>query len=165
VAVYVDDIGIPAKVGALSGRWSHLIADDQAELHAFAARLGLRREWFQDPTVNGKFKAAPGSRAAENWHYDVTASKRRLALELGAVAVSWRDLPAVIDARIRRRAIVAEFAELARRAPEAEIHVRYDTVVAELGEKAAAALWDLAGELLEQKAGDGQADVEGAGRC
>lgn len=154
MTVYVDDIGIPARVGGLSGRWSHLIADSQEELHAFAARLGLRRAWFQEPTVNGKFKAVPGSRAAENWHYDVTASKRTLALKLGAVAVSWRDLHDVIDARIRRQAVVAEFAELSRSAPEDIVHERYAAVVAKLGEPAAAALWDLAGDLLEQQGND-----------
>jgi len=99
VTVYVDDLGCPATVGGLNARWSHLIADDVAELHAFAARLGLRRQWFQDPTVTGKPLAAPGTRAAENWHYDVTSSKRAQAIRLGAVPVAYRDLPAIIDAR------------------------------------------------------------------
>ena len=104
MTVYVDDLGIPARVGGLSARWSHLIADTPEELHAFAARLGLKREWFQDPTINGKpAPAAPGTRAAENWHYDVTASKRALALRLGAVPVAWRDLPGIIDTRRRTR--------------------------------------------------------------
>ena len=48
MTVYVDDASIAATVGRLAARWSHLIADDQDELHAFALRLGLRREWFQD---------------------------------------------------------------------------------------------------------------------
>jgi hypothetical protein len=73
MTVYVDDARIPARVGRWDSSWSHLFADTQDELHAFAARLGLRRSWFQDPTVTGKPLAAkPGSRAAENWHYDVT---------------------------------------------------------------------------------------------
>lgn len=99
MTVYVDDIGIPARVGGLSGRWSHLIADTQDELHEFAARLGLKRSWYQDPTITGKPKATPGTRAAETWHYDVTASKRLQAIKLGATPVSWRDLPGIIDAR------------------------------------------------------------------
>lgn len=103
MTVYVDDLGMPARVGGLSGRWSHLIADTPEELHAFAARLGLRRAWFQDPTVTGKPKATPGTRVAENWHYDVTASKRALALRLGAVPVPWRELPGIIDARWEQR--------------------------------------------------------------
>jgi hypothetical protein len=104
MAVYVDDLGMPAKVGGLNARWSHLVADSREELHDFARRLGLRREWFQDPVVTGKPKARPGSRAAENWHYDVTESKRRQAIALGARAITWRELTGVIDARVARDA-------------------------------------------------------------
>lgn len=99
MTVYVDDFGVPAIVGGLHGRWSHLTADSREELHAFAARIGLKRAWFQDPTVNGKPKAAPGTRAAENWHYDVVSTKRRQAIALGAVPVPWRELPEIINAR------------------------------------------------------------------
>ena len=99
MTVYVDDIRIPARVGGLYGRWSHLIADTQEELHAFADRLGLRREWFQDPCVNGKPKAEPGSRAAANWHYDVIDRKRAEAVRLGAVPVPFRELGTIISAR------------------------------------------------------------------
>ncbi len=58
--------------------WSHMVSDSsEEELHEFAARLGLRREWFQD-----------GSYA----HYDLTAAKQRQALRLGAVEVPSREL-------------------------------------------------------------------------
>ena len=60
------------------GRWrggGHLQADTSAELHAFAARMGLRREWFQ---------SKPGR--PENDHYDLTEAGRALALQLGAIA-------------------------------------------------------------------------------
>lgn len=103
MTVYVDDFATPATVGSIKARWSHLIADTPEELHAFAARLGLRRAWFQDPTVNGKPKAAPGTRAAENWHYDVTENKRRQAIRLGAVPVPWREIPDIIDARYTQK--------------------------------------------------------------
>lgn len=99
MTVYVDDFRVEARVGGLHSRWSHLIADDLDELHIFAARIGLRREWFQDPTVNGKPKAEPGTRLAENWHYDVTDSKRKEAIRLGAKKIPWRRLPEVIEAR------------------------------------------------------------------
>ena len=59
------------------GRWSgggHMQADALDELHAFAARLGMRREWFQ---------CKPGRR--ENDHYDLTRAGRELAIRLGAV--------------------------------------------------------------------------------
>jgi hypothetical protein len=60
------------------GRWSgggHLQADALAELHSFAVRLGLRREWFQ---------TTPGR--PEKDHYDLTQAGREYALALGAIA-------------------------------------------------------------------------------
>lgn len=48
VSVYVDNARIPARVGRISGQWSHLTADTPAELHRFAERIGLRRGWFPD---------------------------------------------------------------------------------------------------------------------
>ena len=50
-----------------------MFADTEAELHAMAKRLGLRREWFQ------QHPRLP--------HYDIVPSKRTLALSLGAKAV------------------------------------------------------------------------------
>jgi hypothetical protein len=86
MTVYVDDSRIPARVGRLSARWSHLLADTPQELHAFAARLGLRREWFQDKP-NGL------------WHYDVTESKRLQVIRLGATSVTWRETAEIIRNR------------------------------------------------------------------
>lgn len=67
MSVYVD------TVGRFKARWSHLQADTEEELHAFAAQLGLRREWFQ-----------PGSRP-EAAHYDVTDRLRDHAIRRGAI--------------------------------------------------------------------------------
>lgn len=108
VTVYVDDASIAATVGRITSRWSHLIADDQNELHAFAARLGLRRAWFQDPTRTGRPTARPGSRAAENWHYDLTANKRVQAIRLGAVPISWRHSVEIINRRYQARSAAVE---------------------------------------------------------
>ena len=48
MAEYIDKTWRqPARLGPVDDRWSHLVADDDAELHDFAARLGMRREWFQ----------------------------------------------------------------------------------------------------------------------
>ncbi len=57
-------------------KWSHLwdSENDLEALHAFAAQIGLRRAWFQDK------RPLP--------HYDVTPSKRALALRLGATPES-----------------------------------------------------------------------------
>jgi hypothetical protein len=80
MAVYVDDASIPAEVRngprVHNSRWSHLTADTADELHAFAQRLGLRREWFQD---------------GRHPHYDVTEGKRHRALQLGAQPNTWRE--------------------------------------------------------------------------
>lgn len=66
-------------VGERSGhRWCHMVSDtSDEELHAFAARLGLKRGWFQGD------------------HYDLTASKRALAIRLGAQEVSALELSMV----------------------------------------------------------------------
>jgi hypothetical protein len=74
VSVYVDH----AFAFGDWGRWSgggHLQADTLEELHAFAGRLGMRREWFQSK-----------SGRPDKDHYDLTRAGRELALRLGAVS-------------------------------------------------------------------------------
>ena len=73
MAVYVDDARIPARVGRIRARWSHLYADSQDELHAFAASIGLKRAWFQP----GK---PIGGKPSRLWHYDVTDAMRARAI-------------------------------------------------------------------------------------
>jgi Protein of unknown function (DUF4031) len=92
VTVYVDNVRIPATVGRRHAHWSHLTADTQDELHAFAELLGLRRAWFQ----RGKSYAG---RPPVGWHYDVTDDMRLQALALGAQPVTMRDLAAILSAR------------------------------------------------------------------
>jgi hypothetical protein len=73
VSVYIDHA---FAVGDW-GRWTgggHLQADTLSELHVFAARLGLRQEWFQ---------TTPGR--PEKDHYDLTQAGRERALALGAI--------------------------------------------------------------------------------
>ncbi len=74
MTVYLDDWRQPARLGPVDDRWSHLVADTDDELHAFAARMGMRREWFQH-------KEARPHQA----HYDVPERARAEALALGAV--------------------------------------------------------------------------------
>lgn len=72
--IYVDKAIFPWR----GKMWCHLFADADAELHAFALSLGLKRAWFQEPP-----KAS--------WkHYDITASKRVAAVALGAVEANWQ---------------------------------------------------------------------------
>lgn len=97
MTVYVDDFRATATVGRIRGRWSHLVADTEAELHAFAERIGLRRAWYQ----TCKRKCAPEGVPCPHWHYDVTDGKRHEAIEAGAVPVDYRDLGGMFSARRR----------------------------------------------------------------
>jgi hypothetical protein len=61
------------------GRWTgggHMLGSDLDELHRMASAIGLRRSWFQDKTFA---------------HYDLTASKRRLAIAAGAIEIDFFD--------------------------------------------------------------------------
>lgn len=65
----------------------HMIADTLEELHLMAELIGMRREWFQP-------KSFP--------HYDVSLSRRKLALAAGAVELNRREF--VYKMRAIRRA-------------------------------------------------------------
>jgi hypothetical protein len=56
----------------------HMAADTPEELHAMAARLGLKRQWFQGRS------SIP--------HYDVCWNKRQTAIAFGAIAVDPREI-------------------------------------------------------------------------
>lgn len=109
-AIYVDD-----AIHSWRGRlWAHLFSPDIEALHEFAARLGMRRDWFQQPP-----KAS--------WpHYDLTESRRSQALRLGAVAadrsttleVAWHLQGTLTPAREARLAAYrASLPSLSRPAP------------------------------------------------
>ncbi|MFY2658671.1 DUF4031 domain-containing protein [Achromobacter xylosoxidans] len=70
----------------------HMFTDslDLEELHCFAERIGMRREWFQQSRV------AP--------HYDLTPNRRAKAVSLGAVEVLDRRRASEIW-RARREAV------------------------------------------------------------
>lgn len=91
MTVYVDDMRMKASVpnGAriITARWSHLRADTDEELHAFAALLGLRRSWAQYP---GTWKS----------HYDVTDPVRAKAIRLGAIPLRYlEDTPRLSECK------------------------------------------------------------------
>jgi hypothetical protein len=91
MAVYVDDAFCEGDWGRWSGG-GHMQADSVVELHEFAARLGLKRSWFQSKPNR-----------PEHDHYDLTAGKRQQALRLGAVAESSRAAAMRHWAAIERR--------------------------------------------------------------
>ena len=81
LTVYVDDWRQRATVRDRTDRWSHLLADDPDELHAMAAALGIPPRGYQRHR-----------RSAALNHYDVPEALRVRAIELGAVAVTWREM-------------------------------------------------------------------------
>lgn len=93
MTVYVDNFRVPARVGGVRGRWSHLMADTPDELHEFAAHLGLQREWFQERCKT------PCGKVCVHWHYDVVDSKRTEAITLGAKAIDIREVGSILAAR------------------------------------------------------------------
>jgi hypothetical protein len=95
MAVYVDDARIPARVGRLNARWSHMTADTPAELVAFAIGIGLSGSWFQAACKSPRCDPCP------HWHFDVTEAMRRRAIAAGARPISLRELGDLIRARRR----------------------------------------------------------------
>lgn len=79
MAVYVDDMR--ANFGRMV--MCHMLADSDDELHAMADRIGVDRRWWQSPTKTS------GS------HYDIALSKRALAVQLGAVQITWKQAGAM----------------------------------------------------------------------
>jgi len=80
--VYVDSINLPY------GRMTmcHMVADTTEELLQMADKIGIQRKWIQYPgTVHE--------------HFDVCASKKKLALSVGAKQITLRELSDFIKKR------------------------------------------------------------------
>lgn len=75
MSVYVDPL---IDYGWKLGPSCHMVADTLEELHAMAEKIGMKRSWFQD-----KEHSMP--------HYDLVASKRKLAVQNGAVELTRRE--------------------------------------------------------------------------
>ncbi len=59
-------------------------------MHAFAASLGMKREWYQ----------AKASRP-HHGHYDLPERRRAAAVALGAREITWRQLGRMLRERAR----------------------------------------------------------------
>ena len=60
----------------------HMIADSEKELHDMADKIGVARRWCQGD------------------HYDICLTKKKLAIQFGAIELSTKDLCKII---IKRR--------------------------------------------------------------
>jgi hypothetical protein len=85
MTVYVD------KARNCFGRMimCHMVADTLDELHATASAVGMRRAWFQPSSFP---------------HYDLSLTRRRKALALGAVEIDRREMARFMRAHRRRDA-------------------------------------------------------------
>jgi hypothetical protein len=68
---------------------SHMIADTLKELHEMADKIGVQRKWFQDNS--------------DHPHYDISQSKKALAIQYGAVSVDVRELVEIIKSKRKNK--------------------------------------------------------------
>ena len=75
MSVYVDNM--QASFGQMI--MCHMMADTTSELLQMVDRIGVMRKWIQKEN-------------AYNEHFDIAKSKRRLAIQFGAIEISMQDL-------------------------------------------------------------------------
>ena len=75
MSVYVDNFN--AKFGRMT--MCHLIADTQTELFEMVDKIGVQRKWVQDYMQPRE-------------HFDICLSKKKKAIELGAIEINMREL-------------------------------------------------------------------------
>ena len=82
MTVYVDDM--KAAFGRM--KMCHMIADSTEELLAMADKIGIQRKWLQHA-------------GSTQEHFDIAMSKRKLAVEAGAVEVTRLELGRILRDR------------------------------------------------------------------
>lgn len=82
MTVYVDDM--KASFGRM--KMCHMIADSTEELLTMADKIGVQRKWIQ--------KAG-----STHEHFDIAMSKRKLAVDAGAVEVTRLELGRILRDR------------------------------------------------------------------
>lgn len=81
MTVFCDDM-FKYPMGRYRGmKMSHMVGDTEAELHEMARKIGVSRRHYQGD------------------HYDICFSKRQLAVSLGAVETTVRELARMTKAR------------------------------------------------------------------
>jgi hypothetical protein len=79
MAVYVDSMFAPYR----GMKMCHMVADSRQELLDMVDKIGVDRKWIQN-------KGTPRE------HFDIAASKRKLAVSFGAVEVTRRELGQIL---------------------------------------------------------------------
>lgn len=88
MSVYVDSYRVRAVAYRVDAHWSHLVADETAELAAFIDRLGMDERRIQH-------------RGSPKEHVDVTDAERERCIAAGAHPIDKRQLVAVVRAKRR----------------------------------------------------------------
>ena len=86
MTVYVDNMHLLPMGRRGRMKMCHMIADSSEELLAMADRIGVARRWLQ-------YAGTPRE------HFDIAMTKRSLAVEAGAVEITWRELGQMLKAR------------------------------------------------------------------
>lgn len=86
MTVYVDDMKAKFRRFIMC----HMIADTDDELHEMAEKIGIQRKWFQCPPEH------------YYQHYDISLTKRKMAVSLGAVEITSRELVRIMRQRKQR---------------------------------------------------------------
>jgi hypothetical protein len=86
MSVYVD----PLFACLQNKNWKydnscHLVGDTEKELHAFAKKLGLKREWFHEHRRLN--------------HYDLYKTIRAKAVKMGAIEITRREIVKMMKPR------------------------------------------------------------------
>lgn len=79
MTVYVDNMN--ANYGRM--KMVHMLASTDEELHEMASKIGVARKWWQSP------EKTSGS------HYDICLSKKILAIQFGALEITWKQAGAM----------------------------------------------------------------------
>ena len=83
MSVYVDDMR--ARFGRMV--MCHMLADSTEELLTMADRIGVSRRWLQHAGTPKE-------------HFDIALSKRALAVEAGAIEITWRDTGRMLGRKV-----------------------------------------------------------------
>lgn len=87
MVVFVDDM--EASYGRMI--MCHMIADSDEELLEMVGKIGVNSKWHQNP-------------GDPNSHFDISKSKRKLAVKNGAIEITWSKLGKIVYSRRKKAA-------------------------------------------------------------
>lgn len=83
MAVYVDNFYTTGAGQFGRMKMSHMMADTKEELLEMVDKIGVQRKWIQ-------------KEGTEYEHFDISLTKRKLAVQNGAIEITWRQTADII---------------------------------------------------------------------